>query len=171
MRNSMFLFVLALAVVSAAACAHGDKRNDVGQETEIASNPRSLETEEPSTPMRKTSESEPSLETLTEEELHAALDQALAAAIAASVGDSPCERSYNSMVAMRDSLVDSLGEEAAQDLPSRERFIQACEQLPQDAQRCMDIAYAMDNHEECQRVMEAVPHERRRAMEELLQEE
>jgi hypothetical protein len=105
---------------------------------------------------------------LDEAQIQKALDNAVAAAVAAE-GDSPCERSYNAMVAMRDSLVADLGDQAAQDLPERGRFIDACEELPEPAQRCMDVAHAMENQVECQQIMEAVPAERRRALEEVLQ--
>ena len=151
--------VVAFSHALSMGCAHNERQ--VETDRPVADEPRPARPEDAPAP-------EPApLHEIGEEELEEALDRAISAALAAG-GDSPCERSYNAMVAMRDSLVADLGEAAAHDLPSRSRFMEACEQLPEDAQRCMDVAYAMENQEECQRVMQEVPPERRRALEDVL---
>ncbi len=170
MISSLRVSLLILLGCSLAlGCAHNDRRLAQDDDGAVADEPRPLTPREAPSPEPTAPEEPIPLHELGEEELEMALDRAIAAAVAVD-GDSPCERSYNAMVAMRDSLVADLGEAAAQDLPSRRRFIEACEQLPEEAQRCMDVAYAMDNPAECQRIMDEVPPERRRALEEVLRE-
>lgn len=149
-----------LAAAMLTGCAHQDRQ--VNRDDPVPDEPR------PAMPEEAPDHEPTPLHEISEEELELALDRAITAAVAAE-GGSYCERSYNAMIAMRDSLVADLGEAAAHDLPSKERFVEACEQLPMEAQRCMDVAYAMENQAECQRVMEEVPLEQRRALEDVLQ--
>ena len=158
------LCLLAAISMIATGCAH-NARLVSERDDPIAEEPRAA-SPEPAPQELPSSERSP-FEGLTDADLERALDRAIDAALAAG-GRSPCERSYNAMVAMRDSLVADLGEAAAQELPARNRFIEACELLPEDAQRCMDVGYAMAHTEECQRVMDAVPREQRRPLEEVL---
>ena len=37
-------------------------------------------------------------------------------------------------------------------LPARGEFVSACNELPEDVQRCMLVGYAIQNQEECRRV-------------------
>ena len=78
----------------------------------------------------------------------AALGQAMQAAQAAE-GGTPCEQAYNGAAAMMAALTKQLGEGNGQGMPDQEQFMNACNQLPENAQQCMIPAYAMQNQQEC----------------------
>ncbi len=94
----------------------------------------------------------------------AALGQALGAAVAAgeagAEGGSNCEQAYSGAQAMMAALTKQLGEGSGQGMPDRDTFLEACNQLPENAQQCMVPAYAMANMETC-RAMQNDPEVQR----------
>lgn len=87
------------------------------------------------------------------EQLGAALGQALEAAGMAEGGE-PCEQAYNGMTAMVAALQKNMPAGMQQAMPTRDQYLTACRQLPADAQQCSVPAYAMQNMESCQAVMQ-----------------
>lgn len=83
-------------------------------------------------------------------ELGAALGQALEASAMAE-GGTPCEQAYNGAMAMVQALQKQMGEGQG-NMPDRDTFMEACNQLPENAQQCMVPAYAMGHMQECQEV-------------------
>lgn len=81
-------------------------------------------------------------------EAMAAFSAALEAAANAE-GDTPCEQTYNGFVAMFAAMpAGPNGEPMGDGLPERGLFISECQNLPEDAQRCMNPGYGMQ-HPEC----------------------
>jgi type VI protein secretion system component VasK len=87
------------------------------------------------------------------QQLGAALGEALQAAGMAQGGE-PCEVAYNGMTAMIAALQKSAPNGMTNPVPSRDQYMAACRQLPEDAQQCSVPAYAMANMETCQAVMQ-----------------
>lgn len=90
------------------------------------------------------------------------MGEALAAAAAAAdeagaEGESHCERAYNGAAAMARALHERMGVGGEARLPSRDRFIQGCNELPEPVQRCMNVAYSISHQEECRRLRESDP--------------
>lgn len=85
-------------------------------------------------------------------ELGAALGQALEASAMAE-GGTPCEQAYNGALAMVQALQKQMGQGEG-NMPDRDQFMQACGQLPEDAQQCMVPAYAMGHMQECQEIQQ-----------------
>ncbi len=82
------------------------------------------------------------------------LGQALGAALEARAraeGSTPCEQSWNGVMATLEALHKQLGRNEA-NMPSRESFMEACNRLPEEVQQCMVPSYAMQHMDECQRV-------------------
>lgn len=86
-------------------------------------------------------------------ELGAALGQALEASAMAE-GGTPCEQAYNGALAMVQALQKQMGQGEG-NMPDRDTFIEACNQLPENAQQCMVPAYAMQHMQECQEVQQS----------------
>lgn len=61
-----------------------------------------------------------------------------------SPGATPCERAYNGMQAMFDSMPDTRGAQ----MPERTRFMAACAELPEETAQCADPGYGA-GHPEC----------------------
>jgi hypothetical protein len=80
-------------------------------------------------------------------QFRAALDAA-----ANAEGDSPCERSYNGILAMIAAMPDSDSEESG--VPTPEVFIEGCSQLPEAAQTCLNPGYGA-RHPECRATLES----------------
>jgi hypothetical protein len=88
------------------------------------------------------------------EQLGAALGEALQAAGMAEGGE-PCEQAYNGMTAMVAALQKNMPAGGMQpNVPTRDQYLTACRQLPEDAQQCSVPAYAMQNMESCQAIMQ-----------------
>lgn len=83
----------------------------------------------------------------------AALGQAMAAAQGAE-GDSHCEQAYNGAMAMVAALQKQGGGAPNANIPSEESFLEGCNALPEQAQQCMTMSYAMANQETCSAVMQ-----------------
>lgn len=84
-----------------------------------------------------------------------ALGRAAQAADEASAeGGTTCERAYAGAVAMASALHEQMGSanDAPPPLPARGEFVSACNELPEEVQRCMLVGYAIQNQEECRRV-------------------
>ena len=86
-------------------------------------------------------------------ELGAALGQALEASAMAE-GGTPCEQAYNGALAMVQALQKQMGQGEG-NMPDRDTFMNACNQLPEQAQQCMVPAYAMGHMQECQEVQQS----------------
>jgi hypothetical protein len=88
------------------------------------------------------------------------LGEAAQAGIAAEQGDSHCERALTGMNGMIAHLAAHAGEsEPKPRAPDSAAFMQLCESLEVEAQRCMVLSYSNENQEECQRVMEELSPE------------
>jgi len=83
-----------------------------------------------------------------------------AAAGASAEGGSNCEQAYGSVIAMVQALQQQLGRGSG-GLPDRATFVAACNELPENVQRCMVMAYAAEHREECQRATASVNDETR----------
>lgn len=84
---------------------------------------------------------------------------ALGAALGAAgepEGDTPCEQAYNGAMAMMQQMQAQLGEGEGPEGPNREQFLSACNELPEGAQQCAIISYAMQHAEECAQHREAL---------------
>lgn len=83
-----------------------------------------------------------------------ALGRAAQAADEASAeGGSTCERAYAGAVAMASALHEQMGSANNQpSMPARADFVSACDELPEEVQRCMLVSYAIQNQQECRRV-------------------
>lgn len=68
-------------------------------------------------------------------------------------GDTPCEQTYNGVVAMFAALPDGPNTERSGELPDREEFMAGCGELPEETQRCMNPGYGM-GHPECQAALQ-----------------
>lgn len=75
----------------------------------------------------------------------AALDTA-----ANAEGDTPCEKSYNGILAMIAALPETTAEESG--VPTPEVFIEGCSQLPEAAQTCLNPGYGA-LHPECRETL------------------
>ncbi|MFT5356177.1 MAG: hypothetical protein ACI9KE_003400 [Polyangiales bacterium] len=84
----------------------------------------------------------------------AALGEAMAAAQGAE-GDSHCEQAYNGAMAMVAALSKQGGGAPTANIPSEESFLTGCNALPEQAQQCMTMSYAMANQETCSAVMQS----------------
>ena len=80
-------------------------------------------------------------------QFRAALDAA-----ANAEGDSPCERSYNGILAMMAALPDTSPEESG--VPAPEVFIEGCSELPEAAQSCLNPGYGVQ-HPECRATLQS----------------
>lgn len=83
----------------------------------------------------------------------AQLGEALGAALEASAmaeGGTPCEQAWNGVQAMMAAMQKQMGGEGQGNMPSQDTFMEACNQLPEQAQQCMVPAYAMQHMQECQ---------------------
>lgn len=84
----------------------------------------------------------------------AALGEAMAAAQGAE-GDSHCEQAYNGAMAMVAALSKQGGNAPTANIPSQEDFMSGCNELPEQAQQCMTMSFAMANQETCSAVMQS----------------
>jgi len=89
-----------------------------------------------------------------------ALGRAARAADEASAeGGSTCDRAYAGALAMANALHEQMGSANQEpDLPSRDEFVSACSELPEEVQRCMMVGYAIQNQAECRRVRQENQH-------------
>ena len=84
----------------------------------------------------------------------AALGQAMAAAQGAE-GDTYCEQAYNGAMAMVAALSKQGGNPPSANIPSEASFLEGCNALPEQAQQCMTMSYAMANQQTCSAVMQS----------------
>jgi len=95
----------------------------------------------------------------------AALGQALAAGTMQAEGGTPCEQAYNGMRAMVEALQKAApGGMSSGMMPEQSEFMSACNQLPEEAQQCMVMSYAVQHQAECQEVMQSPEVQRVRQM-------
>src|SRR5690606_28802099 len=85
---------------------------------------------------------------------------AIEAGIAAERGDSPCERALTGLYGMFDYIEahSQKGEDIPRG-PSSIVFVQVCDGLEIEAQRCMQLSYSKEHQEECARIYEELPEE------------
>ena len=88
------------------------------------------------------------------------LGKVIEAGTAAEKGDSPCERALTGFHGMYDYLEANAepGEKLPRP-PSSIVFVQVCESLPIEAQRCLVPSYAIEHGEECRRVNDELPED------------
>lgn len=96
--------------------------------------------------------------------------EALAAAHAAEVGASTCDAAYESTAELVRVVRERFPDDA-REMPPRELFVDACQRLPENAQRCMMARYALEHQQECNRALEALPPADRQRIERLLRGE
>ncbi|GEM_PF-2716591 len=68
--------------------------------------------------------------------------------------DENCSKTYDFMKSFTEQMEQRLakmGKKAPQkkELPSKEKFVAACKELPIEIIRCLDMEYAMKNQQEC----------------------
>lgn len=78
--------------------------------------------------------------------------QAALDAAANAEGDTPCEKSYNGILAMIAAMPEVSPEESG--VPTAEVFIAGCSQLPEAAQSCLNPGYGVQ-HPECREALES----------------
>jgi hypothetical protein len=94
------------------------------------------------------------------EEAMKRLGEAAQAGMAAEQGDSHCERALTGMNAMIAYLAAHADEGAPRPrAPDTSSFMQLCESLEVEVQRCMVLSYSNENQDECRRVMEELSPE------------
>jgi hypothetical protein len=94
------------------------------------------------------------------EEAMKRLGEAAQAGMAAEQGDSHCERALTGMNGMIAHLAAHADENAPRPrAPDSASFMQLCESLEVEVQRCMVLSYANENQDECRRVMEELSPE------------
>ncbi len=96
--------------------------------------------------------------------------QALAAAHAAEVGASTCDAAYESTAELVRVVRERFPEDA-REMPPRELFVDACQRLPDEAQRCLMARYAVEHQAECAEAQAALPRADRERIERLLRGE
>jgi hypothetical protein len=85
---------------------------------------------------------------------------AMEAGIAAERGDSECERALTGITGMAAHIAANAAEGArVPPPPNGIAFIQFCESLEVEVQRCLVLSYHKDNAEQCARVIEELPPE------------
>lgn len=94
-------------------------------------------------------------------ELSAALEDALAASAMAE-GATLCEQAFNGAAAMIEAMQKQMGDRGT--MPDRTNFMNACNQLPTNAQQCMVPAYAMEHMQECQQILQTPEVQRMREL-------
>ena len=72
-------------------------------------------------------------------------------AAANAEGDTPCERSYNGILAMMAALPEMSPEESG--VPTPEVFMEGCNELPEAAQSCLNPGYGVE-HPECRAMLQ-----------------
>ncbi|MBI5548339.1 MAG: hypothetical protein HY901_31035 [Deltaproteobacteria bacterium] len=78
------------------------------------------------------------------------LGEAMQAAMAAPKGANDCESAYNGMKAMAEVLKAKMPQGQQKELPSKEKFVVSCKELPVEIQKCMSFGYAMEHAQQCQ---------------------
>lgn len=143
-----------LALVLGAACGSSETPAEEEEvETVAAEEEAASEEAAPETPTQREESINPGGEPETAEmaeamaRFRAALDTA-----ANAEGDSPCERSYNGILAMIASMPDADPEESG--VPTPEVFIEGCSRLPEAAQTCLNPGYGAQ-HPECREQLES----------------
>jgi hypothetical protein len=88
------------------------------------------------------------------------LAAAIEAGIAAERGDSPCERALTGLYGMFDHIAAHAEEgEDVPRAPSSIVFVQVCDGLEIEAQRCMQLSYSREHQETCSRIYDELPQE------------
>lgn len=82
-------------------------------------------------------------------EAGAALGEAIQAGAAAE-GATPCETAYASAMAMIEALRARTGQAGEGTPPDRATYLEGCTALPEAAQQCLVIGYALEHQQECQ---------------------
>lgn len=82
-------------------------------------------------------------------EAGAALGEAIQAGAAAE-GGTPCETAYASAMAMIEALQARTGQAGEGTPPDRATYLEGCNALPEAAQQCLVIGYALEHRQECQ---------------------
>lgn len=148
MPHTRLLHRLLVLIAFGTACGSSETP---AEEEEVVVEPAAVE--EPATEERS-AEPAPSAnpsggqapEMADMEQFRAALDAA-----ANAEGDSPCERSYNGILAMIAALPE---DPAGSGVPTSEVFLEGCSQLPEAAQSCLNPGYGMQ-HPECRETLES----------------
>lgn len=99
-----------------------------------------------------------------------AVGESIQAAAAQSSGDvsgDPCERAYESVVAMVEAMQKQFNKQSPRRL-DRAKFVEGCHELPVPAQQCLVIGYAMSHQEECKRITDAVDPATRQKVEAMM---
>jgi hypothetical protein len=83
------------------------------------------------------------------------LAEVMKAGTSAPQGATLCETAYNGMKAMAEALKKSMPE-AQKKLPSKDKFVAVCKDLPEGAQKCLVISYAQSHLVECAQTQQAL---------------
>jgi len=96
------------------------------------------------------------------------LAEAVKSGIAAEEGDSPCERALTGLSGMLRYMKAHSRSGEFENFPPSIVFINFCEGLEIEAQRCMVLSYSNEHKEECARVFEELPDETKSQLERLM---
>jgi len=153
-RKSSHLLALA-SFLPLAACTQADPPTEPRQEAVVAPAEEPVHRIDPSelpsppeSPQAIAPVSSPEQGRL--QDLLAAMSEASEEAAAAE-GETHCERAYASSRSFAASLRERMGgEPIPPDTPERSaEFIRACDDMPQEVQRCMVMGYSVANQQEC----------------------
>lgn len=112
---------------------------------------------------------EPTAEALEAEAatLEQTVHEALLAAEEAETGSTACESAHDGIAALVARVAAQYPDET-RPIPPRLAFIQVCERLDPEVQRCLIPTHAMRNSAECERITSSIPPEDRERLETVL---
>lgn len=76
------------------------------------------------------------------------------AALAAPEGKTPCESAHNSLIALEEGAMKANMPAPWPVLPKREEFIDVCQRLSPETQRCLFPRYHSQHHDKCVELIE-----------------
>ena len=151
-----------------AACDRGEEPSTVearGEPVVHEETPREPEPE----PEPEPALAEPTPEALEAEaaRLEQTVHEALLAAEEAETGSTACESAHDGIAALVARVAAQYPDET-RPIPPRLAFIQICERLDPEVQRCLIPSHAMRNAAACERISEGIPPEELERLETVL---
>jgi hypothetical protein len=100
-------------------------------------------------------------------ELQETLGNARTAAETYESGSTICEAAHASLAAMMAAVAERYPDQVA-DVPPKGAFVQACEQLPEEAQECLLPRHVMSHQEDCRAIADRLDPDQRAYLERVL---
>jgi hypothetical protein len=129
------LVIFSLLAASLVAC-----KDDVAEES-VAAEPAPVTAEDPAKKPRRTMN-----------EVMEATTRAIEATKEAETGSTDCERAYNGLTALAKTLTKEFGAKRAPRTVDHDGFIELCEGLSAEAQKCLVPSYVLEHRDECRDV-------------------